>query len=60
MFIDTSSPFSNMDFVRFLILLGAMNYWALFKLDIKNVFLHGELKRYIYGETTRVCCLGGG
>ena len=36
--------------VRLLLSMVAMHSWPLFQLDIKNVFLHGDLAEEVYME----------
>ena len=40
---DTFSPIAKMSSVRLFLSIAAMCHWPLYQLDIKNVFLHGEL-----------------
>ena len=64
---DTFSPVAKMTSVRFFISLVATYNWDLHQLDIKNVFLHGDLQEEVYmeqplgfvaqGEIGRVCHL---
>ena len=37
-------------YVRLLISMVVMRSWPLFQLDIKNVFLHGDLAEEVYME----------
>ena len=37
-------------FVRLLLFMATMRSWPLFQLDIKNVFLHGDLTKEVYME----------
>ncbi|KAF3682987.1 putative late blight resistance protein -like protein R1B-14 isoform 2 [Capsicum annuum] len=64
---DTFSAVVKIASVRLLISLAAMHHWLLHQLDIKNVFLHGELVEEVYmdqhpgfvaqGESDLVCRL---
>ena len=64
---DTFSLVAKMTYVRLFISLAASYYWNLHQLDIKNVFLHGDLQEEVYmkqptgfvaqGEIGRVCRL---
>ena len=66
-YYDTFSPMANITFVRLLFSIAAMRSWPLFQLDIKNVFLHGDLVEEVYmeqpfgfvaqGESSLVCKL---
>ena len=65
-YYDTFSPVAKIASVRLLI-YGCMHSWPLFQLDIKNVFLHGDLAEEVYlgqplgfvaqGESSLVCKL---
>ena len=44
-FSDTFSLVAKMTFVRLFISLAATYNWDLHQLDIKNVFVHGDLQR---------------
>ena len=64
---DTFSLVAKMTYVRLFISLAASYNWNLHQLDIKNVFLHGNLQEEVYmeqptgfvaqGEIGRVCRL---
>ena len=47
---ETFSPVSKNTMVRVLIALVASKSWVLWQMDVKNVFLHGELDKEIYME----------
>ena len=49
-YYDTFSPVAKMAYIRLLFYMAAMRSWPLYKLDIKNVFLHGELAKEVYME----------
>ena len=42
-YFDTFSPFAKMTSIRVFISFTATYNWDLHQLDIKNVFLHGDL-----------------
>ena len=62
---DTFSPVAKIASVRLLLSMPAMCSWPLYQLDIKNVFLHGDLAEEVYmeqppgfvaqGESSLVC-----
>jgi Reverse transcriptase (RNA-dependent DNA polymerase) len=47
-FQETFSPVAKLNIVRVLLSLAANFDWPLHQFDVKNVFLHGELKEEIY------------
>lgn len=62
---DTFSPVAKLAPVRLFMSIVASNDWPLHQLDIKNAFLHGDLKEEVYmkqppgfvaqGESSKVC-----
>ena len=49
-YYDTFSPMAKIAFVRLLRSMVDIDLWPLFQLDIKNVFLHGDLAEEVYME----------
>ena len=47
---NTFSPVDKMKFVQLFVSLAATYNWDLHQLDIKNVFLHGDLQDEVYIE----------
>ena len=47
---DTFSPIAKIASIRLLLSMAAMHSWSLYQLDIKNVFLHGDLAEEVYME----------
>ncbi|RVW98210.1 Retrovirus-related Pol polyprotein from transposon RE2 [Vitis vinifera] len=47
---DTFSPVAKIGSIRLLLSMADMRSWPLYQLDIKNVFLHGDLAKEVYME----------
>ena len=49
-YYNTFSLVAKMASIRLLLSMAAMSSWPLYQLDIKNVFLHGDLAEEVYME----------
>ena len=47
---DTFSPMAKMASVHLFIAMAALPQWPLYELDVKNIFLNGDLQEKIYME----------
>ena len=47
---DTFSSVTKMTFIRIIIFLAATYCWSLYQLDVKNIFLYGDLQEEMYME----------
>ena len=55
---DTFSLVAKLTSIQLFISLASTHGWDL-QLDIKNVFLYGDLAKVVYMVTSWVCCSGG-
>jgi len=56
---NTFSPVAKMAIVRLFIAMTTLQQWLLYQLDVKNVFLNGDLQEEIYMEQSLVLLLRG-
>jgi len=47
---ETYSPIAKMTIVKAIIAMAASKGWSLHQMDVKNVFLHGDLQEEVYME----------
>jgi hypothetical protein len=47
-YLETFSPVARLNSVRILLSFAVSHSWPLYQLDIKNAFLHGDLKEEVY------------
>ncbi len=52
---ETYSPIAKMIIIRIIIVMAIAKGWFLHQMDVKNVFLHGDLQEEVYGITTKLC-----
>ena len=52
---ETFAPVAKMTIVHTILALAASSDWPLHQMDVKNVFLHGDLKECIYMKSPRDC-----
>ena len=49
-YYDTFSLVAKMTSIRLLLSMAAMSSWPMYQLDIKNIYLHGDLAEEVYME----------
>jgi len=49
-YIETFSPVAKMNFIMIMFSIVVNLSWPLFKLDVKNAFLYGDLQEEVYME----------
>ena len=49
-YYETFSPVAKMTYVRLLLSMIAMSSWPLYRLDINNAILHGNIVEEVYME----------
>ena len=52
-YTEVFAPVARMDTVQMIIALAAHKNWIISQLDVKSVFLHGELSEEVYVEQPR-------
>ena len=58
-YTDTFAPVMRMESVQALLHIGAAMDWEIHQMDIKTVFLHGELQEDVYMEQPEGCVKKG-
>ena len=56
---DTFSPVAKLNSIRLFIFIATSQQWMIHQLDIKNVFLHGDLEEEVYLEQPGFVAQGG-
>jgi len=52
-YCDPFSPVAKMTTIHLFFAMATIRHWQLHQLDIKNVFLHGDLEEEFYMEQPR-------
>jgi len=47
---ETYSPIAKMTTVKVIITMASVKGWSLYQMDVKNAFLHGDLRKEVYME----------
>lgn len=56
-YVDTFSQVVKMTFDRLFIVMGALQHWPLYQLNVQNVFLNDDLREEInIWTTSKFCC----
>nr|GEZ57261.1 putative ribonuclease H-like domain-containing protein [Tanacetum cinerariifolium] len=55
-YFETFSPVAKIDTIRVLFFIAANKGWPLHQFDMKNAFLHGELKEEVYMDPPSGIC----
>ncbi|CAL2278360.1 unnamed protein product [Prunus armeniaca] len=55
---ETFAPVAKINTIRVLLYLSANLDWPLHQFDVKNVFLHGDLKEEVYMNSPPGCKMG--
>ena len=45
---EVFAPVARLDTIRLVLATAAQNSWPVYQLDVKSIFLHGELKKEVY------------
>jgi hypothetical protein len=49
-YLETFSPVARLNSIQILLSLTINMEWAMFPLDVKNVFMYGDLQKEVYME----------
>lgn len=47
-YTEVFAPVARHDTIRMMVVLAAHNSWPIFQLDVKSVFLHGDLQEHVF------------
>ncbi|KAK9165670.1 hypothetical protein Scep_000861 [Stephania cephalantha] len=51
---ETFAPAARLTYVRSLLVVAVVRHWPLFQMDVKNVFLNGDLAEEVYMHPPRI------